>query len=685
MRIRQWKKTRRTVGRGAMLLTLLLVLAGAAAPAGLALEPPRQGELARLQRQGRLDEALGFAKALGNHKMSPALLENARMSAGRAVLGLTAPAPPLARRGMPTTGAVKVLALLIDFEDYRHSNDASTIAAKLFGGGVDAGHYPYESLHDFYQRSSYDQLDIQGSVLGWYRTAHERSSVVQTDGGREALIEEALTYYEGQGHDFSQYDNNGDGTVDYLIVIWAGPQGSWSSFWWGYQTYFEDSAYALDGKTLETYSWQWESWYQGSTTSGFYDPLVVIHETGHALGLPDYYDYDETVGPDGGVGELDMMDGTWGDHNAFSKWTLGWIAPQVVTGAPRAVTLAASGTNADALVVMPDATAADPFREYFVVQNRHRVGNDSDCADHPAQNLPGDGLLVWHIDARLFMGLDYRYDNSWTEHKLLRLMEADGREEIETVAGYHAMRDDYYLQGATLSDTSTPDSKRYDGTASTVSVADVPEAADSMTFTAGVGVIPRDETAPVTSVTGAVDGGYVSHDVTLAVTGVDEDGGSGVAGIVYELDDGGEQTVAGPVAQVVVRAVPNGPHAIVYHAVDVAGNAGDSRVFTLTGDTAGPVGSGRSTTARKGRTVRLRYEFGDVLSPWVRDIKITVRSRTGRLVWSRSLGAANRQVDLPLAFRWRPRARGVFRYQVTCRDAAGNAQAKKATGRITVR
>jgi M6 family metalloprotease-like protein len=675
----------RRAGRRALLLTLLLVLAGAAAPAGLALEPPREGELARLQRQGKLDEALGFAKTLGNHKMSPALLEHARMSAGRAVLGLTAPAPPPARRGMPTTGAVKVLALLIEFDDYRHTNEAATIAAKLFGGGVDAGQLPYESLHGYYRRSSYDQLDIQGDVLGWYRTADARSSVVETDGGRESLIEEALTYYEGRGHDFSQYDNNGDGTVDYLIVIWAGPQGTWSSFWWGYQTYFEDTAYALDGKTLETYSWQWESWYEGGTTSGFYDPIVVIHETGHALGLPDYYDYDDTVGPDGGVGELDMMDGKWGDHNAFSKWTLGWITPQVVTGAPRAVTLQATGTSADALVVMPDATSGDPFREYFVVQNRHRVGNDSDCADRPVQDLPGDGLLVWHVDARLFMGMDYLYDNSFTAHKLLRLMEADGREEIETVADYFAKWDDYYRHGTSLSDTTTPSSKKYDGSASNVSVGNIPAPGTSMTFTAGVGAIGPDAAAPVATVTGAEDGGYVNHDVTLVVTGADEPGGSGVARIVYELDDGGEQEVPGDTASVQVRAVPNGPHTIVYHPVDVAGNAGESRVFTLIGDTVGPVGAGRNASARKGRTVSLRYEFGDALSPWVRDIRITVRSRTGRLVWSKSLGAANRQVDWPLAFRWRPRAKGVFRYQVTCRDAAGNAQAKKATGRITVR
>jgi M6 family metalloprotease-like protein len=586
---------------------------------------------------------------------------------------------------MPTTGAVKVLALLIEFDDYRHSNAASTIADKLFGDGVDAGQFPYESLRDYYQRSSYDQLDIQGDVLGWYRTAYDRSSVASTDDGREALVEEALTHYEGQGRDFSQYDNDGDGTVDYLIVVWAGPQGAWGTFWWGYQTYFDDSGYSLDGRTLETYAWQWESWYEGASTDGFYDPLVVIHETGHALGLPDYYDYDDTVGPDGGVGELDMMDAEWGDHNAFSKWTLGWITPQVVTGTPRAVTLAASGTSGDALVVMPDASAADPFREYFVVQNRHRVGNDSDCAGRPVQDLPGDGLLVWHVDARLEMGLDYEYNNSFTAHKLLRLMEADGREDIETVAGYYAKWDDYYRQGKALSDESTPDSKKYDGSASHVSVANIPAAGTSMTFTAGVGGIDADETAPVATVAGAEDDGYVDHDVTLTVTGVDESGGSGVAGIVYELDEGGEQTVTGETAQVVLHAEPNGRHTLVYHAVDVAGNAGDSAVFILTGDTAGPAGSGRSATTRKGRPVSLRYLFTDALSPWIRDIKVTVRSRTGRVVWRRSLGAADRQVDWPMAFRWRPRARGVFRYQVTCRDAAGNSQTRKATGRIRVR
>ena len=74
--------------------------------------------------------------------------------------------------------------------------------------------------------------------------------------------------------------------------------------------------------------------------------------------------------------------------------------------------------------------------------------------------------------------MDYLYDNSFTAHKLLRLMEADGREQIETVADYFARWDDYYRPGTSLSTTSAPDSRKYDGSASDVSVAEHPERGD---------------------------------------------------------------------------------------------------------------------------------------------------------------------------------------------------------------
>jgi M6 family metalloprotease-like protein len=57
------------------------------------------------------------------------------------------------------------------------------------------------------------------------------------------------------------------------------------------------------------------------------------------LGLPDYYDYDDTTGPKGGVGGWDMMDYNGGDHNAFSKYLLGWIDPLVIRSGTQKIIL----------------------------------------------------------------------------------------------------------------------------------------------------------------------------------------------------------------------------------------------------------------------------------------------------------------------------------------------------------
>ena len=322
-------------------------------------------------------------------------------------------------------------------------------------------------MHDYYARSSYGQLDIQGDVLPWYDTGTPRSAVGTWNGAQEALIEQALDAYAAAhpGWDASKYDNDGDGVIDYLIVIWTGPHTGWSGFWWGYQTYFS-GAYTVGGKRLGTYSWQWEHQYSGTPpTIRSYDPLVTIHETGHALGLPDYYDYYPGIGPNGGVGGLDMMDNNWGDHNVFSKWLLDWLTPQVMSDAYGPVALAASATAPAALVVMPGLGSGDAFQEYFIVENKARVANNID--------MPGDGLVIWHVDARLDPSTryqDYLSNNSDTPHKLLRLMEADGLEEIG--AGGWADAGDFYTTGDTLGPATRPSGYAY-GKAKAVVVRDI--------------------------------------------------------------------------------------------------------------------------------------------------------------------------------------------------------------------
>lgn len=454
-----------------------------------AIEPPSRGEIEHLRTTGELNNRVQLAKQFGNHKPDSYVLKSAINRTQRMVLQMLGKtteeinrmipvmAPPPAWRGMPTTGNIRIFALLIEFQDYTHTNSQVFIHNNLFGTGT-ATRTPFESLAAYYTRSSYQKLNLSGgTTLGWYRTNYNRANVAQTTTGREGLIKEALNYFHSQGQRFEQFDNNNDGVVDYFMVFWTGPDTGWANFWWGYQTGFSDSTYSLDGKRLGRYSWQWEA----RPVGGVFSPLVAIHETGHALGVPDYYDYDDSVGPRGGVGGLDMMDSNMGDHNCFSKWMLGWITSPtiIVASGSQVLTLNPSGTSEDAVMIFPNASSL--FEEYFMAQTRQRTGNDSDS------RMPGDGMLIWHIDAHLdASGTDFLYDNSFTAHKLLRLMEADGAEHIEH--GGSAGASDYYMDGKSFTPNTSPSSNKYDNTPSGVSVVSISPPGPQMSATFAIGL-----------------------------------------------------------------------------------------------------------------------------------------------------------------------------------------------------
>jgi hypothetical protein len=193
--------------------------------------------------------------------------------------------------------------------------------------------------------------------------------------------------------------------------------------------------------------------------------------------LPDYYDYDDSIGPRGGLGGLDMMDANQGDHNCFSKFLLGWFAPDVVNEGAHDLSLEASDIEPSAVLLMPGNPVSDPFAEYFMVQHRRRRGNDV--------GLPNEGLLIWHVDARLSARGAFLYDNSFTDHKLIRLMEADGLEGIEQ--GWGAEAGDYYRPGDLFSADSVPGSGRYDGAPTNLVIDEISVAAAHADFQADLG------------------------------------------------------------------------------------------------------------------------------------------------------------------------------------------------------
>ncbi|MBE3125916.1 MAG: M6 family metalloprotease domain-containing protein [Acidobacteria bacterium] len=549
------------------------------APA-FALEPPTREQIERYKLDGTLAMRIAQAKAIGNHKMPQRMMDRLgykmrRLSLDR--VGLAADkvsrilAPPPAWRGMPTSGTVKVLALLISFSDYPGTTTPEYFNSRLFGDGV--GGPPFDSLRNFYRRSSYDQLTIEGNVLGWYQAPYARSTVAETDTGRQNLIKEALSFYEGQGHNFSQYDNDGDGAIDYFCVFWTGPHGEWSSFWWGYYTGFSDSTFHLDGKRLTNYSWQWEL---SNYPNGAFGPSTIIHETGHGLGVPDYYDYDDAIGPRGGVGGLDIMDGT-GDHNCFSKFMLDWITPTVVSADSQTVTLRASGVYPDALLFMPGAVPGQIFNEFFMVQNRYRSGNDTNLF------TGSDGLILWHVDSRLnTWNTNFVYDNSYTAHKLLRLMEADGLEDIET---YNASANagDYYKAGMTFGQFTVPSSARYDGLPSAMGMTNITGTTTPMSLT-----VFSSDSPPVAGIANIAAGQPVYGTIPVEATASDD---NGISRVELYTDTMLWQTLTAPPFSFLLDTTPlsNGTHTIWVRAYDTILQPGTASVSVVTDNLFAPV------------------------------------------------------------------------------------------------
>jgi len=455
-------------------LTLLVFLLANVIPfSAQALQPPTKEQLANYKKQGSLQEKILKAKAYGNFKVSGKLTNTAEQYLTRTLdiknqqKNSSAPESITPwKTGFASTGTQKTFTLLLAFSDSPapEHQSAEVIYNHIYGDGL-SERFPRESLTNFYKRSSYDQLTITGEVLPWYTTTYPRDEV----SSERDIIKDALRFHEEQGVDFSQYDNDGDGVIDYFSVIWTGEIGEWASQWWGHQSSIYDTDFILSGKTLSTYSWQALS-YDNEVDD--FNPTTLIHETGHALGLPDYYDYDREIGPDLEFPIADMMRNNSGDHNAFSKFLLGWIEPKVVGSGSQNITLQASSISQDALIIMPELTLDKGLSEYFVVQHRDQQDNDKDMYD--------TGLLIWHVDATLEYS-DFKFDNSYSEHPLIKLVYDKNYTDITEL---------YFQAEDELTSLTTPSSTSYVERNASVEIKTIQKSDSLISMAASIVSIP---------------------------------------------------------------------------------------------------------------------------------------------------------------------------------------------------
>ena len=376
-------------------------------------------------------------------------------------------------RGLPSVGDVEVLVIPVFFKNENiPSGYKETLDKAFFGTSADTG---YESLSSYYYKSSYGALNISGIVLDGYNTGKtvgyydnlynqylddydaymNYESEYYPNPVEYEIIKEALEYYDAT-IDFSKYDSDGDGYIDSIYFVYMNEYNEdEDSLWWAYTDEYitEDVEYydnvEVDFYMFASYYFLFDEFYGHNIKLNC---ETFIHETGHLLGLDDYYDYDYESGSNALLGGGDMMDNNVGDHNAFSKTLLGWINPYVVRGTDTTLTIGSLVDTGDAIFIFKDFK--DSLFSEFIMIDLYTPTSLNEGAKGEF-GLPSEvGVRIIHVNATLNTEEVYsifeitKYNNSYTNIPLLSMIEMDKNNSI-VKTGYSSNSDLFY-EGSVL-------------------------------------------------------------------------------------------------------------------------------------------------------------------------------------------------------------------------------------------
>lgn len=335
------------------------------------------------------------------------------------------------------------------------------------------------SVKSYYAFQSRGHIVLDGEVFNWVHV--DSSAAYYQDGcngigvlgpcplrSRSRMADLLLAVLDSVSHGpgadtvWNRFDNDGpdgipnsgddDGVVDVVAFLQptvdgaCGTTGIWShryriSGWNGGVPYVTRTprrgpgGQVIPGEFLKVESYTIQSAVGGNTGCNG-DQLMpigtVAHETGHAFGLPDYYDTDPQSGTQG-IGEWGIM----GSGNyarpyspaSFDAWSLAWL------GWVQVDTLA-SGSSRTAPPIQTSgtvyfATTANPSIQLFL-ENRQALASDTAMMNPAYARAKAPGLLIWQVDLdRIDAGLASNRVNTGTRQGL-SLIQADGLNQLRT-------------------------------------------------------------------------------------------------------------------------------------------------------------------------------------------------------------------------------------------------------------
>lgn len=352
-----------------------------------------------------------------------------------------------------TSGSPKIPVLLVNFKDIRFTHTKSELTDALLSGSKSVGQY--------FRDQSNGRYTPQFDVYGMYTLSNNRSYYGGSDTGGTDERPATLTQEACQmatDIDFSQYDANGDGYCDVVIIIYAGvgqaQSGVTQSVWPCQGTLTDYKSEMGDGSgtlTLNGVKVDRFAVFNELNLDGEDDKIDGIgtfcHEFSHCLGLPDYYPTNNSSYY--GMGTWSLMDfGCYNDntftpvgYGAYEKSFLGWldlITPVANTKYTLPVFNQGSVDTDHAVKITYDPSGGD---EYYILEYRARQGWD--------QYIKDEGVLVTHV-TYLKDYWDYNEVNNYSL-QLMTIVPADG-----TASDGTETTDLYGETNHELTNTSTP-------------------------------------------------------------------------------------------------------------------------------------------------------------------------------------------------------------------------------------
>lgn len=301
------------------------------------------------------------------------------------------------------------------------------------------------SARQYFYDASFGQYNPQFDVVGPVTVSQKYSYYGANDYNgndkhAEQMVYEACLLVDSlyPEIDFSTYDNDGDGEMDYVYVVYAGygeADGGARNTIWPHSYWITYAGYNLtiDGVKIDKYACGNEK----SATSKQHDGIgTFVHEFGHVLGLPDFYGTTNSA-THRTLGDWDVMD--YGPYNndgnspptysAYERFFFGWLTPTLIKDTALLTLHNLYTTNEAFLITTTDQhnlIGNDPNpTTFYLLENRQPNRWDDYLAGH--------GMMLTKVQ--------YDYDN-WYYNRVNNKASKMGVDIIEATTNTAATNKD---------------------------------------------------------------------------------------------------------------------------------------------------------------------------------------------------------------------------------------------------